>query len=93
MSHLSAAGLASYALRSVVCLDIAIFLTATLSSNEGFFVRLELWLMASSVAVVMLALIGLFSGRSWKSKVIDLLFALPALALLVFLSLSSVPGL
>jgi hypothetical protein len=85
--------LASYSLRSVASLNVFLFVTVALFSNERTFLRLEPWLIGSSLAVVILSLLGLVSERRWKSKVVDLLFAATALAILGFVSISSLPGL
>jgi hypothetical protein len=85
--------LASHGLRSVASLNVFLFVAVALFSNERAFSRLAPWLIGTSLAVVILSLLGLASERRWKSKLVDLLFAATALAILGFLSISSLPGL
>jgi hypothetical protein len=87
-----AAGWASYGLRFVAAVNILLLGAAAYRADDRLFNHLYPWLVGSSFAVILVALVGLLSRRTWKSKIIDLLFAIPTMAILYFISISSIPG-
>ena len=86
----------SYVLRTIVAANVLLLLGVVSPLRESASGGFYTWLVYSSVGALALALLSFFTkadGSRRTGKVTDALFAVVALALLVFLSISSVPSL
>ncbi len=86
----------SYLLRLTVTANILLLFARLPSMKQEASRGLYAWLIYSSVGVVFLAAFSIFTKADASrrtGKITDVLFAVVALALLVFLSISSVPAL
>src|SRR5690242_17820728 len=86
----------SYLLRAVVATNVLVFFGVLSPVRESASHGLYGWLIYSSMGALVLALLSIFTKADTSrrtGKITDALFALVALVLLVFLSISSAPAL